>query len=76
MINREIMYWCGGKPECFGKIGCGLCGRGECYETTDIRYARNRFTLMNNKDYVKTHIIHVIASTYMEITEKVGDSDD
>ena len=45
--NRDI-YLCGGRPECFGNPGCGLCGRGQCYATTFIEYARNRYAILNN----------------------------
>ena len=45
----ENVYLCGGNPECFGKYGCGLCGKGYCFCTTHIQFARNRFSLLNGK---------------------------
>ena len=45
----ESVYLCGGNPKCFGKDECGLCGKGDCYCTKNIQYARNRFKLLNGK---------------------------
>ena len=47
MPTEIKIYLCGGNPKCFGGFMCGLCGRGECYATTDIKYARNRYLLLN-----------------------------
>lgn len=50
MPTEQKVYLCGGNPKCFGKPGCGLCGRGPCYMTTDIQCARNRVQLLNHRD--------------------------
>lgn len=56
MPTEITVYLCGGNPKCFGKIGCGLCGRGECYATTDIQCARNKYTLTNGKSENKDRL--------------------
>ena len=48
MPTESEVYLCGGNPKCFGMPGCGLCGRGECYATTDIQCARNKVALLNH----------------------------
>ena len=58
------IYLCGGNPECFGKYGCGLCGRGECYATTDIQCARNKYPLINGKgEYDRLAVRAIITRT-------------
>ena len=60
-------YLCGGNPKCFGAQGCGLCGRGPCYATTDIQCARNKVALLNNPAFREGRLMKVAMHTYVEV---------
>lgn len=56
MPTEQGVFLCGGNPRCFGKQGCGLCGRGPCYMTTDIQCARNKVLLINHRSECKDRL--------------------
>jgi len=69
MPTEKAVFLCGGNPKCFGNPGCGLCGRGECYATTDIQCARNKVTLLNHGSESGDRLWKMVMSPLIEAEE-------